>query len=111
MNEADEIMNTVDQLQNVLEDLMVRGLRSAGTKELNVLQALAGEFERIGAHHLAGRIGTLHHALAGQDRSAAAALLKAQASLRLFERVLTLEVTRGQMTCLIPQEEEADESE
>jgi hypothetical protein len=91
MNEADEIMQTVEHLQQVLENLIVRGLRSAGSQERSTLQALRDEFDRIGAHHLASRIGTLSGALQNDDRSAAAALLKTQASVRVFERVLTLQ--------------------
>src|SRR5207247_824756 len=95
MTEADEIMQTVEHLQQVLENLIVRGLRSTGSQERATLQALREEFDRIGAHHLAGRIGTLYDALQADDRSAAAALLKTQASLRVFERVLTLEVAQS----------------
>jgi hypothetical protein len=95
MNDAAEIMQTVEHLQQVLENLIVRGLRSAGAQERAVLQGLRTEFDRIGAHHLASRIGALSSALENDDRSAAAALLKTQASLRVFERVLTLEFAQG----------------
>src|SRR5437016_5296757 len=100
MNEADEIMLTVEHLQSVLENLVVRGLRSAGAKELTTLSNLRGEFDRIGAHHLGERIATLHAAMKKEDRSAAQALLNAQASLRVFERVLTLELARAALAQL-----------
>jgi|ERR1043165_2572880 hypothetical protein len=98
MTEPDEIMHTVEHLQQVLENLIVRGLRSAGSQEFNTLQALRSEFDRIGGHHLASRIGTLHDAMQNDDRSAAAALLKTQTSLRVFERILTLEFAQSALS-------------
>ena len=109
MNEAEEIMQTVEHLQQVLENLIVRGLRSAGSQERATLQSLREEFDRIGAHHLAGRIRTLYDALQADDRAAAAALLKTQASLRVFERVLTLEIAQGALAHLA--QEAGDEPE
>ena len=92
MAETDEIVHTVERLQTALEDLAVRGLRSAGPGDLAALTALRQEFERIGADHLAGRIGAVVDAIRNGDRAAAAALMRAQASLRLFDRILTLDV-------------------
>jgi hypothetical protein len=108
MTEAGEIMQTVEHLQQVLENLLVRGLRSAGSKERGTLQALREEFDLIGAHHLATRIGTLYDALQNDDRSSAAALLKTQASLRVFERVLTLEFAHASLSKFV--EGKGDES-
>jgi hypothetical protein len=93
MAELDEIVQTVERLQTALEELSVRGLRSAGGEQLAVLDALREEFERVGAGHLAARVAALVSAVRAGDRSAAAALLRAQASLRVFERILTLEAT------------------
>ena len=91
MQDFDEIVQTIDRLQIELEDLTVRGLRTAGTAHLASLQGLREEFERIGAGHLAGRIATVIEAIRNDDLGAAAALLRTQASLRVFERILTLE--------------------
>ena len=91
MSEIDEILQAVDRLHGALADLVLRGLRSAGPAQLAPLEALREEFDRVGAGHLAGRVGELLDAARRDDRSAAAALLRAQTSLRLFERVLTLE--------------------
>src|SRR5579864_2095016 len=100
MTNADEIVHTIKHLQGVLDDLCVRGLRSAGSRELSVLQTLQTEFERIEAHHLASRVGRLHEALTADSREAAAALLKTQASLRVFERILTLDVAQAALAGL-----------
>lgn len=95
MSEVLEIQQVVDHLQGVLENLTVRGLRSAGSAEQNALATLGEELTRIGATHLADRVSALRHAIETDAADGAARLLKAQASLRLFERVLTLEVAHG----------------
>jgi hypothetical protein len=109
MAETDEIVQTIERLQSAFEDLAVRGLRSAGPADLATLTALREEFERIGADHLAGRIGAVIDAIRNDDRAAAAALLRAQASLRVFERVLTLEVAADALQGLLASSEEEDE--
>jgi len=98
MSEALEIQQIVEHLQGVLENLITRGLRAAGSAERNTLATLEGEFMRIGAGHLAERVQALGAALATDDRDGPNRLLKAQASLRLFERVLTLEVARASLS-------------
>ena len=109
MAETDEIVQTIERLQSAFEDLAVRGLRSAGPADLATLTALREEFERIGADHLAGRIVAVIDAIRNDDRAAAAALLRAQASLRVFERVLTLEVAADSLQALLASGEEEDE--
>ena len=95
MSEALEIQQIVEHLQGTLDNLITRGLRTAGMAERNALATLGDEFERIGAGHLAQRVLTLRDALEADDPDAPKRLLMAQASLRLFERILTLEVARG----------------
>jgi hypothetical protein len=108
VDEIEEIAQTIERLQGALEDLTVRGLRAAGPQDLARLRALHEEFQRIGADHLAGRVAALVKAVASNDRAAAAALLRAQTSLRLFDRVLTLEVAAAALHHLItPMESEA----
>ena len=91
MQEFDEIVQTIGLLQVEFEDLALRGLRATGSQHLAKLEMLRAECERIGADHLAGRVGALAAAIRNDDRDAAAALLRAQASLRVFDRILTLE--------------------
>jgi hypothetical protein len=109
MTEFDEVQQTIDHVQRVLEDLMVRGLRSAGPGEMTTLANLTQELSRVGAHHLAARLEALGAAITRDDGSASGVLLHAQAGLRVFERILTLEVAHQQMTALLPCDEEADE--
>src|SRR5438128_2990170 len=98
MSEALEIQRIVEHLQGVLESLITRGLRSAGLAERNALATLGDEFARLGAGHLAQRVQALRDALETDDADGPKRLFKAQASLRLFERVLTLEVARGALS-------------
>ncbi len=91
----EEIVQTVERLTAQFEDLVVRGVRSRGSEHLTVLDAMRTEFERIGAGHLASRVADLVTAIKNDDRGAAKALLRAQTSLRLFERLLTLEVAQN----------------
>ena len=70
---------------------MVRGLSAAGPADLQALDAMQKELSRVGAWHLAGKVEALIAATRTQDREAAAHLLRAQTSLHLFERVLSLD--------------------
>ena len=92
MDEIAELRDALDRLHAALEDLVVRGLRAAGAQDLARLAALRDEFHRAGAEHLAGRLGELADFARADDRAAAPALMRAMASLRLFDRILTLEV-------------------
>lgn len=92
MDEIAELRDALDRLHAGLNDLVVRGVRAAGPQDLSRLDALRDEFRAAGAEHLAGRLTTLGDALRADDRAAAPALLRAMTSLRLFDRMLTLEV-------------------
>jgi hypothetical protein len=110
MAEIDEIVQTIERLQGELEDLAVRGLRSAGPSDLATLRAVREEFERIGAGHLAGRIADVIAAIEQGDRHAARPLLRAQASLRVFERILTLDVAASSLQAMLTELEDEDAS-
>ena len=90
-----EIVQTIEHLQRTFEDLMLRGLKAAGPAEINTLTNIREECERIGAYHLAGRVGAVVDALNSNSRNGAQALMKAQTSLGLFDRILTLETARN----------------
>jgi len=87
-----ELRDGLDRLHAALDDLVVRGVRAAGARDLSRLSALRDEFRAAGAEHLAGRLSALVDAVASGDRGAAAALMRASTSLRLLDRMLTLEV-------------------
>jgi hypothetical protein len=105
----DEITHTIERLRGQLEALAVRGIRAAGPDDVALLKAAGEEFERIGAEHLAERIGDVVRGIEQNDRHAAAALLRAQTSLRLFDRVLTLDVAAGVLETLLAEDEDGQE--
>ena len=92
MSDLAAITYALMRLQGELEDLAVGGLRVAGPERLPVLESMKAEFEEAGAAHLARRLAILAEAIRSESRNAAAALTRTQASLRVFERLLTLEV-------------------
>lgn len=94
MIDTTEIAQTIDHLQRTFEDLMLRGLKAAGPAEVNTLTNIREECERIGAYHLASRVGAIVDSLKSNNRSGAEALMKAQTSLRLFDRILSLETAQ-----------------
>ncbi len=115
MSEVLEIQQLLDHVQSTLENLITRGLRAASSAERNTLTTLAAELMRVGAGHLAERIGSLNEAIEHDRAEGPVRLLQAQASLRLFERVLTLEVASGSLgawqAMLAAEAENAAESE
>lgn len=98
MSEIPELVQTIEFLQREFEELAIRGLRTCGPEHLTSLRHVCEEFSGIGATHLAGRISELIQAIESDDRKAAEALLRAQSTLRTFERVLTLEFAEQVLT-------------
>jgi hypothetical protein len=92
VDDVAELRDALDRLQAALEDLVVRGVRAAGARDLARLTALQDEFRDAGAGHLSGRLAALAEAIRADDRAASTALLRAITALRLFDRMLTLEV-------------------
>jgi hypothetical protein len=98
MFDREEVVQTIQRLQSTFEDLSVRGLRTVGGEQLKMLSSLHEELNRIGAAHIAGRLEAVIAGIKNDDRSSARALMKAQASLRVFERILTLETAESKMS-------------
>jgi hypothetical protein len=105
----DEITFTLSRLQAEIEDLAVGGLRAAGPDRLGWLEATREDLGCVGALHLASRLEALTTAIRANDRSAADALMRTQASLRIFERLLTLETAGAWLMTLTGAEEEGEE--
>ena len=108
MDEIDELRDALDRLHAALDDLIVRGLRAAGSPELARLTALRDEFRQAGAEHLAGRLGDLVDRVGADERAAAPALLRTMTAARLFDRMLTLEFASAALTAAaatVPVEE------
>ncbi len=110
MDEIAELRDALERLQAMADDLVVRGLRAAGPRDIGRLTSLRDELRTAGAEHLAGRLTAVAEALRADDRGAAPALLRALTSLRLFDRMLTLEVVASLLTDPDPDEGGVDES-
>ncbi len=65
-----------------------------------MLSSLHEELDRIGAAHLAGRLEDVIAKIQNDDRGSARALMRAQASLRVFERLLTLGTVERELSQL-----------
>lgn len=101
MSNIEEIVQTIEIVQSELDDLLVRGLRAVDAATLSRLRGMCDEFRRIGAEHIAARLEQLVSAIESDDASSARALLQAQTSLRLFERVLSLEIAEATLGGLL----------
>ena len=106
MDEIDELRDALDRLHAAMDDLVVRGVRAAGAKDVAKLTALRDEFRAAGAGHVAEKLATLIEAVETGDRAAAPALMRAVTTFRLFDRMLTLEVSRGTIAQVLAGEGE-----
>jgi hypothetical protein len=111
VSDSEEVAYTLGRLQAEFEDLAVGGLRAAGPERIGALKALGGELEGMGAAHLAGRLQSLVHAIRNDGRESAACLMLAQASVRVFERLVTVEHCAAQLRLsgLAATKEDADD--
>jgi hypothetical protein len=111
MDEIDELRDALDRLHAAMDDLVVRGVRAAGAKDVAKLTALRAEFRAAGAEYVAEKLTTLIDAVQAGDRAAAAALMRAVTAFRLFDRMLTLEVARGTLAQALVSAEDDEETE
>jgi len=100
-DELDEVLRVLHHSRTLLDELVVRGLRACGPAEQRRLDALCEELSRVGARHLAERLGALSQALRGDDPGAPFELLSAQTSLYLFDRILTLRVAEAGLAAIV----------
>ena len=109
-NDIDELRSAVERVRQMLENLVVRGLRACGADELTRLRGFAEDLERSGVGHVAGELAELHAQVEKGERAAARTLLLAQTSVRLLERLLTLRVIRERYQLALATEGEDDGS-
>jgi hypothetical protein len=105
LDEIAELRSALDRLQAALDHLVVRGVRAAGTSDLGRLTNLRDEFRTAGAEHIAGRLTTLIDNVRADNRAAAVDLLRALTAVRLFDRMLTLEVAAAVLAATVADEE------
>lgn len=102
MSDSEEIAYALARLQAEFEDLAVGGLRAAGPERVGALKALSEEFGGLGAAHLAVRLRVLADEIQADRRESASALMRAQASVRVFERLVTVEHCAAQLRASVP---------
>jgi hypothetical protein len=108
---AQEITTSIEVLRGALEDLMVRGVRVASADDVRALASLAEDLRGAGATHLAERVEGTLLAVKASRSDAAQLLMRAMASLRVYERVLSLRVaaTEIELAFAAADEDEDDE--
>jgi hypothetical protein len=94
--EFEELRIHIERLRTLLETLVVRGLRACGPDEMAQLQSYAEHLQQAGAGHVAAVLLELRQNIEKDDRASARTLLRAQTSVRVLERLLTLRVVKGQ---------------
>lgn len=91
MHSLDEVGQEADAVRAEIEQLYVRGTAASSAADRKKLAALAEEWDRIGANHVASRLLAAMRAADAGSNEAPRALLSAHTSLAVFERVLSLE--------------------
>lgn len=104
-DELAQVVQALERSKARLDALVVRGVRTAGPGELDELDALRHELDRVGAHHLAQRMTHLVAAMRSDAPEAGRALLRTQTSLHLFDRILTMEVVGEQLAATVTDHE------
>lgn len=114
MLDTKEIALTLEHLRSVFEQLVMRGLGSASPDQINTLRSIREECEKIGAYYLAKSVGTVLDGIHSDPRAGAKALMSAQAALRVFDRILTLETAKASLelgTGLYDEDDDFDEDD
>lgn len=106
----DELVITLEQLRRELEELAIRGLRAVTSRQRGRLGQIREELAGSGVAHLAAAITQLEQALGTDNPAAGAALFRTQTALRVFERLLTLEVVQIQLQGLVEDEPASPET-
>ncbi len=106
-----EVSTSIEVLRGALEDLAVRGVRVAAPQDLRSLASLAEGLRASGATHLAERVEATLAAVRGGGQDAAELLMRATASLRVYERVLSLGVAETELALAFAPAESDDDAD
>lgn len=102
-SEIDELRVSMERVRSLLDGMVVRGLRACGDEQMAQLEGFIEQLEHAGAGHVGASLEELRTKMVSGDRTVAQALLRAQTSVRLLERLLTLRVVGGQYHRAIAQ--------
>jgi hypothetical protein len=97
IDHVQEIISCIEELQHLFQDLIIGGLRTIGPERLPEVESLRDEFLSIGAGHIATHLSALADDIREDRCESAGTLMRAQAAVQMFERVLTLEVVKSQL--------------
>ena len=95
MGDIEEVASTLDHLREALDAVVVRGLRACGAGEIARLESHRDALERAGAVHLVASLEAILDAIRSGSADGPRVLLRARASVRTFERLLTLRAVRA----------------
>jgi hypothetical protein len=107
-SEHEEVLFSIERARKCLDGLVVRGLSTVAAEALGELRTLERELERVGAAHLAERLRALATGVGDEAPEAPRLLLMAQTSLRVFERVLTLQAARAELERWVAQRSDGE---
>jgi hypothetical protein len=94
-SDIEELRVDFERLRELLESLVVRGLRACGPDELSKLRNHAEHLEKAGAGHSAAVLNDLRTGIEADGAGTTRKLVEAQTNVRLLERLLTLRVVQG----------------
>ena len=92
-----DALQLVERLNALLDALSLRGLRAVGSDERARLCSHRDALHEIGAEHLSQGLSVLLQQLDAGRREAAISLLKVRASVRVFERLLSLRLVAAEL--------------
>jgi hypothetical protein len=106
--EFEQVRVSLDRMRTLLESLTLRGLRACGDEELAQLDGYTEELEQSGVGHVAAAFAELAAQIRSNNRAAPRSLIVAHVSVRMLERLLTLEIANAAYAMALPPDEPSD---
>lgn len=101
-----ELLNLVNRLQQETETLCVRGVRAASEEQVTWMRNAHSQLSGLGASFLGTKIELLIQDMDHGRPTAPSRLLDLLASVRIFERVLTLREAKSRLKYFIQSQED-----
>ncbi len=93
----DALIALIQQLQVEVETLGVRGVNVASAEQINWFRHTRDRVAEMGAEHLAQKMSPLIESMEGQGTAGSARLLDLLTTIRVFDRVLTLQIAEANL--------------
>ena len=94
----DALIALIQQLQDEVETLGVRGVNVASAEQTNWFRHTRDRVAEMGAEHLAQKMSPLIDSMEGQGNAGSARLLHLLTTIRVFDRVLTLQIAENSLS-------------